>query len=223
MEVDKILDLTKTISSDIFKNITNPWEAITNIEKFIIPFGNSLDKDKYTKIQDNVWVGENVKVDALATIIPPCIIDSNTVLKPGAYIRGNTIIGKDCVIGSSCEIKNSIIFDKCQIAHFNYVGDSILGYHTHLGAGVVISNLKNDGSNITIKYKDKKIETNLRKLGAIIGDNTNIGCNSVIYPGTIIKKNVSVYPLVGLQGVIEENTIVKDKNTIIERKEAYDR
>lgn len=214
----KIINLDYTISKNIFKDVNNLWEVIPKIKSYILELGESLDKNNYTKIKDNVWVGSNVSISNSATIIGPCIIDDNAEIRPNAYIRGNVIIGKNSVIGNSTEVKNSIIFDNVQIPHFNYVGDSILGYKAHLGAGVIISNLKNDKSNITIKGIEN-IDTNLRKFGAIIGDNVDIGCNSVIFPGTIIYPNVSIYPLVRVRGVIKENSIVKDENTIIEKED----
>ena len=175
------------------------------------------------KRQDHIWVGSNVEIDKLSTIIAPCIIDDNTIIRPGAYIRGNAIIGKNCVIGNSTEIKNAIIFDNCQLPHYNYVGDSILGYHVHLGAGVILSNLKNDGTNIDIKYKGKKLPTGMRKMGSVIGDSTEIGCNSVLYPGTIIGKNTNIYPLTRVRGIINSNSIVKDENTVVDKEVNYDK
>ena len=223
MNLKGILDINKTISKGLFKETNYPWEVLPYIKDYIITLGNNLDKDNYTEIEDHIWVGSNVEIDKLSTIIAPCIIDDNTIIRPGAYIRGNAIIGKNCVIGNSTEIKNSIIFDNCQLPHYNYVGDSILGYHVHLGAGVILSNLKNDGTNIDIKYKDKKLPTGMRKMGSVIGDSTEVGCNSVLYPGTIIGKNTNIYPLTRVRGIINSNSIVKDENTIVDKEVNYDK
>ena len=195
MKLEEIIDISKTVGNSLFKDITYIWEVLPKIEDNIIDIGNSLDKDKYTMIEENIWVGNNTKIDKLSTIIAPCII------------------GDNCVIGNSVEVKNSIIFDNSQIPHFNYVGDSILGYHSHLGAGVILSNLKNDESNIVIRG----IDTNMIKLGSIIGNNVNIGSNSVLYPGTIIGCNTSIYPLTRVRGIIPSNSIMKDENNIIEK------
>lgn len=217
MNLKRMLDIDKTIGKELFKENNYPWIVLYKIEDYIISLGNNLDKDNYTEIEDNIWIGSNVSIDKMATIMGPCIIDDNTVIRPGAYIRGNVIIGKRCVIGNSTEIKNSIIFDDCQLPHYNYVGDSILGYKVHLGAGVVLSNLKNDGGNVYIKYKDKKIDTGMNKIGAVVGDNTEIGCNSVLFPGTIVGKNTSIYPLTRVRGIVDSNSIVKDENIIIKK------
>lgn len=223
MNLKGILDINKTISKDLFKETNYPWEVLPYIKDYIITLGNNLDKDNYTEIEDHIWVGSNVEIDKLSTIIAPCIIDENTIIGPGAYRRENAIIGKNCVIGNSTEIKNSIIFDNCQLPHYNYVGDSILGYHVHLGAGVILSNLKNDGTNIDIKYKGKKVSTGMRKMGSVVGDSTEVGCNSVLYPGTIIGKNTNIYPLTRVRGIINSNSIVKDENIVVDKEVNYDK
>lgn len=206
LSINKIENYGK---DNLISNIENISEFISNISEFI----NKIDKEDYTEIKENVWVGDNVTIDPNSNIVGPCIIGDNVIIRPNAYIRENVIIGNNCVIGNSSEIKNSFISSYCQIPHFNYVGDSFLGDHTHLGAGVIISNLKNDKSNIKVNNKD----TGLRKLGIITGSNVEVGCNSVIFPGTIIKSNVSIYPLTRVRGIIEENTIVKDEYNIVKR------
>ena len=218
MDINKIINTDKTIAKELFDEVDNVYEVLPKIKEYIIELGNSLDKNNYKEIDKNIWVGNNVNIDKLSTIIAPCIIDDNTEVRPGAYLRGNVIIGKNCVIGNSVEIKNSIIFDNSQIPHYNYVGDSILGYHSHLGAGVILSNLKNDKTNIVIKGKDSNIETNLRKMGSIIGDNVDVGCNSVLFPGTVIGNNTSIYPLTKVRGIIESNSIMKDELIIVEKE-----
>lgn len=215
--IKDLFDLKHTIAKDLFLNCEYGYEILKDIKNYTIELGKNLNKEEYLEIKENIWIHKTAKVSELSTIISPCIIDSDTEIRPGAFIRGSAIIGKNCVIGNSSELKNVIIFDNAQIPHFNYVGDSIIGYHAHLGAGVITSNLKNDKSNIIIKDKEE-IDTGLRKMGALVGDYVEIGCNSVLCPGTIIKKNTSIYPLTMVRGVIPENSIVKDKNTII-RKE----
>ena len=210
-----IINIDKTISRELLRDKDNLWEVLPEINNYIMKV---VDKSGYTEIDSNVWVGENVIIDKLSTIIGPCIIGSNTEVRPGAYIRGNAIIGKNCIIGNGTEIKNSIICDNCQLSHYNYVGDSILGYNVRLGAGVILSNLKNDGTNIDIKYKGKKLPTGMRKMGSVIGDSTEVGCNSVLYPGTIIGKNTNIYPLTRVRGIINSNSIVKDENTVVEKE-----
>ena len=219
MNIKNIINTNKTISKELFLNTDNYYEVLPKIKEYIIELGNKLNKENYHEIDKNIWIGKDVKIDKLATIIAPCIIDNETEIRPGAYIRGNVIIGKKCVIGNSTEIKNSIIFDEAQLPHYNYVGDSIIGYHAHLGAGVILSNLKNDKTNITIKGKDIKIETNLRKMGSIIGDNVDVGCNSVCFPGTIIGNNTSIYPLVRVRGIINSNSIMKNESIVVEKEE----
>ena len=168
-------------------------------------------------INGNIAFSKSTVIHPSAVIKGPTIIGSQTEIRPNAYIRENVIIGNSCVIGNSCEFKNSIIFNEAQIPHFNYVGDSIIGYNSHLGAGVITSNLKSDKSTVTISYKGEKIITNLRKMGAIIGDYTEVGCNSVLNPGTIIGKNSNIYPLSSVRGFVPENSIYKNENKIIQK------
>ena len=218
MNLKGILDINKTISKDLFKETNYPWEVLPYIKDYIITLGNNLDKDNYTEIEDHIWVGSNVEIDKLSTIIAPCIIDDNTIIRPGAYIRGNAIIGKNCVIGNSTEIKNAIIFDNCQCPHYNYVGDAILGDHAHTGAGVILSNVKSDKSNVVVK-EDGGIATWLRKMSAILGDYSDIGCNSVLCPGTIIGAHTNVYPLTMVRGVIGDWKIVKSMDNIVDKEQ----
>ena len=208
-------DLFKAENSIAIKYINNyvyPFEVLPNIHDIILEIGNSLGSD-YKKIGDDIWIHESAKLPEFYTINGPCIIDREAEIRPSAYIRGNVIIGVNSVLGNSCEIKNSILFDNVEVPHFNYVGDSILGYKAHMGAGSITSNLKSTKTNVVIDG----VETNLRKVGAFLGDYAEIGCNSVLNPGTIVGSNTIVYPLTMVRGVIKENKIVKSMDNIVER------
>lgn len=213
-----LLDLDHTIAKEYLEKYENPWEALPEIKNFIKELIGKLDKNEYKEIKENVWVHKSVEIAPNAEVMGPAIIAEGTCIRHCAFVRDNVIIGKNCVIGNSCEIKNSIIFDDTQIPHFNYVGDSILGYHSHMGAGSIVSNLKSDGKNITVNDGQNKVETNLRKFGAIIGDNVEIGCNSVMNPGTVIGRNSNIYPLARVRGLVPENSIYKDEDNIVEKK-----
>ena len=219
LKINEIVNINHTISKDLFISSGDISKIMNNIGEWIIKIGNTLDKTKYIRQDNNIWVSKTATIDPSAKIVGPAIIDKNAKIRHCAYLRPNVIVGKNCVIGNSCELKNSIVFDNCQIPHFNYVGDSIIGYHSHLSAGVIVSNQKLDKSCITLKKDNTIINTNLNKMGAIIGDYVNIGCNSVIFPGTIINSNATIYPLTRVRGTIEANTIVKNETDII-RKEA---
>lgn len=210
IKYNKLLDIEKTIAKELFENANHPWEVLDKINEYILKVGPTLG---YTEIKENVWVGSNVTISETSTINGPAIIGDNTEIRHAAFIRGNAIIGNNCVIGNSTEIKNAILFDNCECPHFNYIGDAILGYKAHTGAGVILSNVKNDKKNIKIS----NIDTGLRKLSAIVGNNVEIGCNSVLCPGTIIYENTSIYPLTRVRGIIEDNMIVKDMNNIIKK------
>lgn len=214
--IKNIVDINKTITNNYFYKFEYPWDIINNLENIIKEIAPA---QKYTEIKSNVWIGKNVKIDNNVTIIGPCIIDDNTEIRNASYIRENVIIGKNCVIGNATEIKNSIIFDEANIPHYNHIGNSILGYKSHLGAGAIVSNLKSNGSNIKITINNKTYQTNCRKLGAIIGDYAEIGCNAVLNPGTVIGRHSIIYPLTNVRGEIKENKIVKSSNKIVERKE----
>lgn len=216
-KTEDLLDLNYTITKNYFKNYEYPWEIIPEIKNIVLEIGKNLDKNQYKEIKNNVWVHISASIDENVQIIGPAIIDKNSSIKHCAYIRENVIIGKDCVIGNSCEIKNAIIFDETQVPHFNYVGDSVMGYKSHMGAGAIISNLKSDQSNIIVKTEEEKIETNLRKFGAIIGDFVEVGCNSVLNPGTIIGRKTTIYPLSRVRGLVKEKCIYKEEDNVVQK------
>lgn len=208
----------KSIADEFIKKHNYPFEVLPEIKEYILELGNQLNDDYY-KINDNIWIHKSAKVSRSAEIIGPCIIDENSEIRHNAYIRGSVIIGKNCVLGNSCEIKNTILYDKVQIPHFNYVGDSILGYSSHIGASSIISNLKSDKKNIIIKDNNQEVDTNLKKVGAFLGDNVEIGCGCVLNPGTIILSNSLVYPLTSVRGIISSNLIVKSMDNIVQKKD----
>lgn len=215
--VDELLTLSELDAQAIFEGVKNPWEVLTKINTFIMEYAKNLPSD-FERIGENVWVGKGTTIAKSALINGPAIIGYNCEIRHSAYIRGNVIIGNDVVVGNSTEVKNSILFNKVQVPHFNYVSDSVLGFKSHLGAGVITSNLKSDGTLVKIKYEANIIETGLRKFGAIIGDFAEVGCNSVLNPGTILGKNSIVYPLCSVRGVIPENSIMKNNSEIVVRK-----
>lgn len=217
LKTDEILDISQTIAKNIFKNIIYPWEVLPLIGNFIIELSKTLPQNEYVEIKPSVWVSNKAEISNSAYIQGPAIIQKNTHVRHCAFIRGNVIIGENVVVGNSTELKNVILFNNVQVPHYNYVGDSILGYKSHLGAGAITSNVRSDKSGIIVKLGSQKIDTNLRKFGAIIGDFCEIGCNAVLNPGTILHRNCSVYPTSMVRGVIKKNSIFKNDGTIIER------
>ncbi len=213
--ISELFDLSHSIAGEYLAQFKYPWEALKGIEKFIIELGNTLSPDEYDNPKENVWIAKDAKVFESAYIGAPCIIDHGAEVRHCAFIRGGAIIGKNSVFGNSCEIKNSIIFDDAQTPHYNYVGDSILGWHSHLGAGSITSNVKSDRSNIVIKCGKEVVETGRYKIGAMLGDYVEVGCNSVLNPGTVIGKHTNIYPVSRVRGVIMENSIFKDENNIV--------
>ena len=218
IKITNLYDLSQTIAKDIFKGSTYPWEVLPKIGDFIIELGNTLDKNEYDLVGDNVWIAKSAKIAPTAFIAGPTIIGKNAEIRHCAFIRGKAIVGENAVVGNSTELKNVILFNNVQVPHYNYVGDSILGYKAHLGAGSITSNVKSDKKLVVIKCLDEKLETNFKKVGAMIGDNVEVGCGSVLNPGTIIGKSSNIYPLSSVRGVVPENSIYKNQNEIITKQ-----
>ncbi len=194
-----------------------PWEAITRIRSHILELCKTLDKSEFTEVSENVFIHKTAVIAPTAYIGAPCIIGANTEVRHCAFIRESALIGENCVVGNSVEIKNAILFDNVQVPHFNYVGDSILGYKSHMGAGAVTSNVKSDQSDVTVKNGEEKFETGLKKFGAILGDNVEVGCNTVLNPGTVIGNNTNIYPTSCVRGVIPANSIYKTGGIIADK------
>ncbi len=218
MKTANLFDLSHTLARPLLEKYEYPWMALSEIKSFIIELGKTLDKEIYEEVRENVWIAKSATVFESAYIAAPCIIGENTEVRHCAFIRGSVLIGNNCVVGNSTEIKNSIIFDNVQIPHYNYVGDSVLGYKSHMGAGSITSNVKSDKTLVTVKTQDEKIETGLKKFGAMLGDFTEVGCNSVLCPGTVIGKNCTIYPLSRVRGYIPENHIFKSETDIVAKK-----
>jgi NDP-sugar pyrophosphorylase family protein len=217
ISVNELLNIGELDARAIFDGVKYPWEALAKIKNFIFQYAKNLPDD-FERIEEFVWVGKGTTMEKSVLIKGPAIIGYNCEIRHSAYIRDNVIIGNNVVVGNSTEIKNSILFNKAQVPHYNYVGDSILGYKAHLGAGAITSNLKSDGTLVKVKYCTDIIETGLRKFGAIVGDLSEVGCNSVLNPGTIIGKDSIVYPLSSVRGYIPEKSILKNNGEIVERK-----
>lgn len=215
--IDSLFDLSHTQANPYLKQFSAPWEALSGIKSFIIQLGPQLPADEYTQVSDQVWVHKTAIVAPTAYLGAPCIIGANTEVRHCAFIRGSALVGANCVIGNSVELKNVILFDQVQVPHFNYVGDSILGYKAHMGAGSVTSNVKSDHSLVTVNTGTEKIPTGLKKFGAMLGDHVEVGCNSVLNPGTIIGKNSNVYPLSCVRGYVPPNSIYKTGGVIVKK------
>ena len=217
LKIKDLLDLNNTIAVHLFDDKTYPWEVLPEIGDFIIKLGEKLDLSTYDKIDNNIWKSKSATIADTAFISGPCIIGHNTEVRHCAFIRGNVIVGENCVVGNSTELKNSILFNYVQVPHFNYVGDSILGFKSHMGAGSITSNVKSNKSLVDIKINNEVIKTNRKKVGAILGDFVEVGCNSVLNPGTVIGRNTDIYPLSNVRGFINSNCIYKDKDNIISK------
>jgi NDP-sugar pyrophosphorylase family protein len=211
----ELYDLSHTLAKELLENCEYPWLALPKIKDFILSVGKTLSLDEYDIIGDNVWIAKDAKIAPSATVNGPAIIGHGTELRTGAFIRGSVIVGTDCVVGNSCELKNAILFDSVQVPHFNYIGDSILGYRSHTGAGAITSNVKSDKSLVKVKTEGEPMETGLKKLGAMLGDFVEVGCNSVLNPGTVIGRNTNIYPLSSVRGTIPPNSIFKSGDNIV--------
>ncbi len=212
MEAAKIVnlyDLNETIASELFNGLTYPWEALSQIKGFIEKLGPTLDPDRFEQRGETVWVAKSAKLFESAYLGDHIIIDEEAEVRQCAFLRNNAIVGKNAVVGNSTELKNVVLFNRVQVPHFNYVGDSILGFKAHMGAGSITSNVKSDKTLVVLQNGEERIETGLKKFGAMLGDNVEVGCNSVLNPGTVIGRNSNVYPVSSVRGLVPENCIFK--------------
>ncbi len=218
----ELFDLTHTLATPLLSEAEYTWEILPRIKNFILETGKSLPRDIYREEEENIWIAKDASVCKTALVDAPCIICEGAELRHGAFLRGGVIVGRGSIVGNSCEVKNSVIFDSVQIPHYNYVGDSVLGYRSHMGAGSVTSNVKSDKTKISVLYGDGRLDTGLYKFGAIIGDGVEIGCNAVLCPGSVIGKNSTVYPLVRSRGYLPQDSIHKG-NCIVKKRKTDER
>ena len=216
--IAELFNLDETIAKGIFEGKTYPWEVLPQIGAYILELGSKLSEDEYDFVGENVWIAKSAKVAPTASITGPCIIGKNAEVRHCAFIRGNAIVGEGSVVGNSTELKNVILFNCVQVPHYNYVGDSILGYKSHMGAGSITSNVKSDKTLVVVKNGDKEIETGLKKMGAILGDNVEIGCGSILNPGSVIGAGTNVYPLSSVRGYVPSGSIYKKQGEVAEKK-----
>ena len=217
LKIKDLYDLSHTKAAAYLEGFEYPWEALSGISDMVLALGATLSLDEYDHPEETVWIAKDAKVYPNANIYGPCIIGHGTEVRPGAFIRGSALVGDGCVVGNSTELKNVILFDTVQVPHYNYVGDSILGYKSHMGAGSITSNVKSDKSLVVIKNGDEKLETGRKKVGAMLGDRVEVGCNSVLNPGTVIGRDSNVYPVSCVRGVIPENSIYKTGGKIVSK------
>lgn len=218
LRIKDLYDLTHTKAAEYLKQFEYPWQALSGISDLIVAIGKTLPEEEYDHPAEDVWIAKDATVFATAYIGGPCIIGHKTEVRQCAFIRGSALVGDNCVVGNSTELKNVIIFDNVQVPHYNYVGDSILGYKSHMGAGSITSNVKSDKLPVIIKNEGVNILTDRKKVGAMVGDYVEVGCNSVLNPGTVIGRNSNVYPTSCVRGVVPENSIYKGKDNIVAKK-----
>lgn len=217
IKIKNLFDLEKTAAAEYLRGFEYPFEALSGIGDLIVSLGEKLDPEIYDKKGENIWIAKSASVAPTASITGPCIIGENTEVRQCAFIRGKALVGNGCVVGNSTELKNVILFDCVQVPHYNYVGDSILGYRSHMGAGSITSNVKSDKTPVSVKVGDTKVDTGLKKFGAALGDFVEVGCSSVLNPGTVIGRNTNIYPLSSVRGFVEENSIFKSQEKIVKK------
>lgn len=217
-KIDELLTLSHTLAAPLFEGKRYPWEILPELKEFIRKLGATLSPEEYDEVSPEVWVHKTAKVAPTALIQGPTVIGAGTEVRHCAFIRGSALVGEGCVVGNSTEIKNAVIFDSVQIPHYNYVGDSILGFHSHMGAGVVASNFRSDKGNVNVHDGNETIETGLRKLGTILGDGSDVGCNSVLCPGSVVGRDCIIYPLSRVRGYLPERSIFKGDGVVVPRK-----
>ena len=217
--IENLYDLTETIAAELFTEAEYPWEVLPRIHDFILELGKRLPEEIYEKRGEDIWVAKNAKVAPTACLNGPLIIDEEAEIRHCAFVRGNAIVGKGAVVGNSTELKNVVLFNKVQVPHYNYVGDSILGYKSHMGAGSITSNVKSDKKLVEVHLDDTKIETHMKKIGAILGDYVEVGCGSILNPGTIVGRHSNIYPLSSVRGYVAGHSIYKNKNEVVQKEE----
>ena len=215
--IEKLLDLKETMAAELFEGKTYPWEVLPEIKDFILKLGKTLDSDEYEYREGDIWIAKSAKIAPTAFINGPAIIGKDTEVRHCAFIRGNAIVGEDCVVGNSTELKNVVLFNCVQVPHYNYVGDAVLGYKSHMGAGSICSNVKSDKQLVVVKDGEEKIETGLKKFGAMLGDHVEVGCGSVLNPGTVIGRNSNIYPLSPVRGCVPADSIYKSRTEIVSK------
>lgn len=213
-KIENLYDLKETIAADLFQDVQYPWEVLANIKDFITELGSRLDSSRFEQRGEHIWVAKSAKIAPTACLNGPLIIDEEAEIRHCAFIRGSAIVGKGAVIGNSTELKNVVIFNSVQVPHYNYVGDSVLGYKSHMGAGSITSNVKSDKTLVVVKDGKEEIATGLKKFGAMLGDYVEVGCNSVLNPGTVVGRHTNIYPLSMVRGVVAADSIYKNKNEI---------
>ncbi len=217
LKTKDLFDLTHTRAAAMLAETEYPWEALGRIKELILTLGKNLPADEFEEVSENVWIARDAKIYPNNYIAGPCIIGHGTEVRPGAFIRGSALVGDNCVVGNSTELKNVILFDNVQVPHYNYVGDSILGYRSHMGAGSITSNVKSDKKLVVVKCGEERMETGLKKVGAMLGDRVEVGCNSVLNPGTIVGRDSSIYPTSCVRGTVPEGCIWKNSGKVVVR------